>query len=83
MRLGDCVLRVWDLDRGFDFSHDGVDRGMEAEGFFDDLGIKGEALQGIVSNGGEIFAEYCTLFLQEFLGDFRARGEPENYPRDC
>lgn len=45
---GDGVGGAVDGHGGFDFAHYGVDGGVQAEGFFDDLGVEGEALESVV-----------------------------------
>ena len=48
---GNGVGGAFDLHRGLDGAQDGVDGSVEAEGFFDDLGIEGESLQVVVGEG--------------------------------
>ncbi len=45
---GDGVGGAVDGHGGFDFAHDGVNGRVHAKGFFDDLGVEREALEGVV-----------------------------------
>lgn len=77
---GQGVGGLRDGEGGFYFAHDGVDREVEAEGFFDDVLVQRQAREVAVLQGCEGRAQVCDLFVVELVGEFGLRGEVEDYP---
>ncbi len=75
---GDRVGGSLDGHRGRDFAHDGVDGGVQAEGFLYDLCVHGEELQVVVCEGRPV--QDAGLFFVELGEDVRAGGEVEEDP---
>lgn len=79
---GNDVVCALDDEGLLDFAHDGVDGGVQTEGFLYDLGVESELGEVVVGESGEVFAEDALLFFEELLDDFGLGAETENHPRD-
>jgi hypothetical protein len=90
---GEEDVRGWDHPVGafdgegvFDDAHDAVDRGVDAEGLLDDLGVEGQAAEVLVVEGFDravgVQAEDALLFFEKVFLDVGSGGEAEEDPAD-
>lgn len=80
---GDDVVCVCDAHGGFDFTHDGVERGVGAEGFADDVVEEGAFGEFLVYEGGGVLSKDALLFGVEVLDELGLFSDVQEHPGDC
>jgi len=79
---GDNIRGSLNRERLLHLSKDGVDRGVETEGFFNDLGMKGEFGKVVVGERWEVVPKSSLLFFEELFHEVWLSGQAKEDPSD-
>ena len=82
VRGGDNVVGAVGHKRLLDLAHNGVNRGVNTEGFLDDLSVQRQLGKVFVCQGGEILSESRLLLLKELFDEAGVLSQTEEDPSD-